>query len=71
MVQKLCKETNWKNVPLILTVKQISNIFGFGEEEVRKMMRREDFPAIDYGAGTRVDKTAFRVWLRERRIKDF
>ena len=47
--------------------KDIKSIFNCTDTTVAKMFNREDFPAIMIGEH-KVEKTALKKWLQERRI---
>ena len=52
-----------KNSLNLLTIKDVVEISGWSEETVRKMFRKDDFPAITYGKCKMVVADALKEYL--------
>lgn len=64
-----CIVQEWSELPLMCTAVDIMRL-GFGENEARAMMKREDFPSVDYGMGRRVERYALKRYLQKGVRKD-
>ncbi len=52
-----------KNLLNLLTIKDVVEIFGWSEETVRKLFRKDDFPSITYGKKKLVVADALKEYL--------
>lgn len=52
-----------KNALNLLTIKDVVEIFGWSEETVRKLFRKDDFPSITYGKKKLVVADALKEYL--------
>ncbi len=58
--------TNWEELPLLLTPQAVheQNLLpGAGINQIYKLFKRPDFPAVRHGKRFYVARDAFRAWL--------
>jgi excisionase family DNA binding protein len=55
---------NWEDLPLILSVKDVSMILGIGRNAVYNLFHRKGFPKMIFGRNFRVEKNSLRDWLK-------
>lgn len=58
------KITNIDDLPLFLTVSDVSRIIGFGLGKTYELFHSENFPSIHYGKRFVVSKLAFIEWMK-------
>ena len=59
--------SNWDEVPLVLSAKDVKNILGFSRGKTYELMNSATFPTLSEGKRMFVTKEAFRAWLDGKR----
>lgn len=57
------KITEWDSLPLLLSVKETSQLIGYGQARVRELCNAKLLPCIRLGRAFRIPKEPLRVWL--------
>ena len=66
MQEKTAKSTNFDELPLLLTTKDIANLFGISLPTAYELTRRTDFPTLRVSERRIViPKDAFKLWVEE------
>ncbi len=63
MAKKLNIYTNWQQVPLILTLTQVTYLLNVSREQARKLLAAGIIPAKKVGAEWRVEKSSLLEYL--------
>ncbi|MGE5483623.1 MAG: helix-turn-helix domain-containing protein [Ignavibacteriales bacterium] len=58
-------ETNWNELPVVLTVAEAARILRRGRACVYALCHTRDFPAIKVGRVIRIPREALRTWLEK------
>ena len=64
-MSELTTASNWENVPLLLTIKQASELLQISETRLRDLARLEILPAKKLGRSWRINKNDLQDFLGE------
>lgn len=57
---------NWEHLPLTLSVKEVSQILGYGQQRVRELCKTNKLPNVRLGRAYRIPREALRTWLLQQ-----
>ncbi len=57
--------TDWNSVPVIFDISFACRLLGKTQESVKRMCTTGQLPAFKAGKEWRIDREAFRKWMRE------
>lgn len=60
---KKSKYKSFDELPLMLTVPDVSNVLGIGLAHAYEIVRRRDFPTITLGSRIIVPRDKFMMWI--------
>lgn len=60
--------TDWDDLPAMLTIPDMMNIFGVSRTTAYQMTSIKDFPAVRIGKLIYIDKQALRDWISKNPI---
>jgi len=60
---KKSRYKSFDDLPLMLTVPDVSNVLGIGLAHAYEIVRRKDFPTITLGSRIIVPRDKFMVWI--------
>jgi len=66
---KKSRYKSFDDLPLMLTVPDVSNVLGIGLAHAYEIVRRRDFPTITLGARIIVPRDKFMAWIDEQADK--
>ena len=55
--------TSYEQLPLLLNVKQLSDLLGVSDSSVYELVQMEDFPSLRIGKRIVVPKEELRQWI--------
>ena len=64
------KYNSFDELPLMLTVEDVSHVLGIGLAHAYEVARRRDFPAIPLGGRIIVPRDKFMEWIDEQAVKN-
>lgn len=66
MIRRKEKANSFEELPIILTVEQISTIMGISLVGAYELTRQKNFPAIRVGRRITIPKSSFMKWLENQ-----
>lgn len=55
--------TDWTQLPLLLSVRETAKIIGYGPARIRELCRVKAIPCVRLGRAYRIPKDALQQWL--------
>lgn len=67
-MKEIIKYSTWEESPDILKVQDCAGLLKIGINQMYKIARTEDFPALYFGKQIRVPKEALKQWIQQQTI---